>query len=89
MVDLNKWRHPTTDQIRIYLNGMETSTKVWLERGSTIDSPAAHEIKLCAEKTLSEVEEQEVIRGLEENDLYYRDGRYNLTWEQMSKWVPW
>lgn len=85
---LNKWRHPKTEILGTYLNGLEeTKVRVWYERGKALGSPAVHEATLCTEQQveLSNEAMKEVSQALQDIGLPL-DG---LTWERLGKEAEW
>ena len=88
---LKKWRHPSSDVLRIYLNGLETtSAKVWFERGERrgTDLPPVYHLKLCVEGNPSAIDQgilDEIRLVFSEMDLFYN----TIDWARLGKAADW
>ena len=86
---LSKWRHPKTEQIRIYLNGLEsTENKVWFERGDRVgtDLPPTYGIKLCSDRQpITQETMDEVAEAFSTMDLFLE----KTTWTRLGKAAEW
>ena len=86
---LNKWRHPKSEEIRIYLNGLEsTEDKVWFDRGTRKDStlPPIYGIKLCtSSSTLSDETKAEIFEAFSTMDLFLD----KTDWTRLQKAASW
>lgn len=88
--NLNKWRHPQTDQVRIYLNGLDTTThKVWFERGERKGDvlPPVYEVKYRSNdpNPLTEEVLREIAEAFSEMDLFLS----TITWERLNRAASW
>jgi hypothetical protein len=86
---LNKWRHPQTEQIRIYLNGLETTQdKVWFDRGERIGTalPPTYGIKLMtSSSTITDETTKEIAEAFSEMDLFLD----KTDWTRLTKAADW
>lgn len=86
---LNKWRHPKTEQLRVYLNGLETTEKkVWFERGERTGTalPPIYGIKLCTETgTITDEIKDEIAEAFSEMDLFLD----KTDWTRLTKAADW
>ena len=88
---LSKWRHPQTEQVRVYLNGLDsTSHKVWFERGARAGTtlPPEFSIKPCcdlpADLDLQTVKD-EIAEAFSEMDLFLD----KITWARLGRAAEW
>lgn len=88
---LGKWRHPKTEEVRIYLNGLDsTEAKVWFQKGERRGDqlPPEFGIKLCCEDQ-SVLNKQEVVEEIaeafSEMDLFLD----KTTWSRLGRAASW
>jgi len=86
---LNKWRHPGTEQVRIYLNGLETTQdKVYFDRGERIGNalPPTYGIKLMtSSSTITDETTKEIAEAFSEMDLFID----KTDWTRLTKAADW
>jgi hypothetical protein len=88
---LGKWRHPKTEQIRIYLNGLDsTEEKVWFERGERRGDqlPPEFALKLCCDKPevlTKQAVVEEIAEAFSEMDLFLD----KTTWSRLGRAASW
>lgn len=85
---LNKWRHPQTDKVRIYLNGLETTeVRVWFERGPRQGTgmPPIYAIEPHSEIPLHDETLVEMREALLEMDLLLD----KTDWTRLGKAASW
>lgn len=86
---LNKWRHPGTEQVRIYLNGLETTQdKVYFDRGERIGTtlPPTYGIKLMtSSSTITDETTKEIAEAFSEMDLFLN----KTDWTRLTKAADW
>lgn len=86
---LNKWRHPKTEQLRVYINGLEiTDKKVWFERGERVGTalPPIYGIKFCTEtSTITDEISEEIADAFSEMDLFLD----KTDWTRLTKAAEW
>lgn len=86
---LSKWRHPGTEQIRIYLNGLTTTEdKVWFERGERETSalPPIYKIKChTSSSTITDETTEEIAEAFATMDLFLD----KTDWTRLQKAASW
>jgi hypothetical protein len=86
---LNKWRHPKTEEVRIYLNGLETTQdKVYFERGERQGTalPPIYGIRLCtSSSTITDETKREVAEAFSDMDLFLD----KTDWTRLGKAANW
>jgi hypothetical protein len=86
---LSKWRHPRTEQLRVYLNGLETTDKkVWFERGERTGTilPPVYGLKLYIETgTIADETAKEIAEAFSEMDLFLD----KTDWTRLTKAADW
>ena len=87
---LRKWRHPVTHELRVYLNGLETTeAKVWFERGKRTGTalPPIYGIDIHAEQNedLTKDVLEEIAEAFSEMDLFLN----KTDWTRLTKAADW
>lgn len=87
---LGKWRHPKTEALRVYVNGLETTDKkVWFERGERKGTalPPIYGVILNVEGQTVPAPDivQEVAEAFSEMDLFLD----SIDWTRLTKAADW